>query len=199
MKKAIRMGGLVLTLSLLLAGCRANVAESPSPSPTLTEAPTPAASPDIVPEASPEVDVDRFEIVGEEASITVGTTKLRGAAYYAGDERTEGAMLFPLAEVAKALGWTVDEPDVSGPAQMKLTQAGAEDVTVSYTRPSDNANGEVTGVTAQKGGAAVDVAGDSFAFLDGQLYAPEAFIDKAVQEIDVVYDGKQQITVEAKA
>ncbi|GHU82453.1 hypothetical protein FACS1894196_0790 [Clostridia bacterium] len=207
MKNTMRANGLarltalamLAMLILLLGGCAADATATPSPSPTVaaTEmAPeaSPIASAMPSPDASPDMDVLRP--VGEEAEIRVGTTRVPGVAYYAG--MGDDTILLPLAEVARALGWTVTEPAAASKAEIRLTRAGAEDVAVVYTRPADASQASAIALTATKGGKPVD-AGDAKArFIGDTLCVSEAFIDKALQSINVVYDGAATIDIEGK-
>ena len=54
-------------------------------------------------------------------------------------------------------------------------------------------------MTVRKGGEDVDLQDVPMAFIDGTLYAAEAFFDRALEEIDVAYDEGTRITVEAAA
>jgi hypothetical protein len=192
MNRAIQMGALLLALLALLTGCTANGAEAPSASesPAATEAATPPPPP------SAEDQADVFRLVGEAAVISVSGQEVAGSAYYVGKDETEIA--FPLGAVAKALGWTVAEPDSSGVTEMRLTREGDEDIAINYTRPANNVHAGLEGITVTKGTQPVDITGMKLPFIDGLLYADKAFMDKAVQEIDVHYDGATAITIEPK-
>ncbi|HIT69937.1 MAG TPA: hypothetical protein IAC36_08555 [Candidatus Aphodomonas merdavium] len=200
--KSVRLF-LVLTLvALALTACSTNPAQEAQTSPSLSPS---ASATDAMPsaEGSPaatsnlNAQTDTFIAVGEKAVMTVGSTKLSGAAYYpAGDEKT---MLLPFTEVCKALGWKVEEPSAAGKGEIKLTQDGMDEVVVTLTVPADDNAGMLEGVTATKGGKAVTVTGESFAWIDGQLYTTEKFISDAVQQIEVNYDGASSIQVNAKA
>ncbi|MDR0897971.1 MAG: hypothetical protein LBN04_08950 [Oscillospiraceae bacterium] len=193
MNKAIKMGALLLVLLALLTGCTANGAEAPSASesPAATEAATP--HPGHTPD---EAQADVFRLVGEAAVITVGGQEVAGSAYYVGKDETDIA--FPLGAVCKALGWMVAEPDSSGVTEMRLTREGDEDISINYTRPANNVHAGLEGITVTKGTQPVDITGMKLPFIDGMLYADKAFMDKAVQAIDVSYDGATAITIQAK-
>lgn len=196
--KSVRFILILACVCAALTACSTNTAAvetSPTAiAPIATETPTEA-----VPEATSNFaeQSDTFIAVGDEAMITVGTTKLESPAYYpAGDEKT---MLLPFVETCKALGWQVEEPGSSGSGEIKLTQNGMDDVTVKLNVPAGKDMAELKGVSATKGAQAVDAAGEPFAWIGGQLYATEKFISAAVQEISVEYDGAKTITVSAKA
>lgn len=186
---------LMVVALLLTAGCTNNE-PTPSPSPTVMESPTPVASPETSPSASPAAGADVFKMVGEEATITVGSTKLSQGAYYTSEG--EDSMSFPLLEVAKALGWTATEPSAEGIVEIRMTRDGMEEVNLKYTRPERGEDAKLTDVSVRKGGKTVDMPKDSAAFINGHVYVTEALIDKALQEIDMRYDGAKSITIEAK-
>lgn len=151
--KSVRLF-LVLTLvALALTACSTNPAQEAQTSPSLSPS---ASATDAMPsaEGSPaatsnlNAQTDTFIAVGEKAVMTVGSTKLSGAAYYpAGDEKT---MLLPFTEVCKALGWKVEEPSAAGKGEIKLTQDGW--MRLSSRLPCRRRQcGHAEGVTATKG------------------------------------------------
>lgn len=200
--KSVRFIFALVLLAAVLTGCSSNVSVEVSPSPSVAPSPSDAAPGEAaaaLPDATSNLtsQTDTFIAVGDKAAITVGSTKLSGKAYYpSGDEKT---MLLPVVEVCKALGWQVEEPAGTGASALKMTRSGMDEVVVNFNMPATDSMGALTGVTATKGESSVDAAGESFAWIDGQLYATEAFISKAVQEIEVDYDGAASITVNAKA
>lgn len=197
--KSVRFVLILACLCIAVTACSTNPAEVET-SPTVI-APIATATPttEAVPQATSNFaeQSDTFIAVGEEAVITVGTTKLESPAYYpAGDEKT---ILLPFVETCKALGWQVEEPGSVGAGEMKLTQKGMDDVTVKLTVPASKTMAELQDVSATKGDQAVNAAGEPFAWIDGQLYATEKFISAAVQKISVEYDGEKNVTVSAEA
>ena len=162
------------------------------PSPTVS--PSATATP-MATEDAAQSEKTAFTPVGEDAQIMVGDVTLTAKAYYMGEED----MLLPVAQTAEALGWTAQVPDAAGAVEMKLTRQGEEDIVVAYTAPEDDAPVALENVTVRKGGEDVDLQDVPMAFIDGTLYAAEAFFDRALEEIDVAYDEGTRITVEAAA
>lgn len=196
--KSVRFVLMLACLCIAATACSTNPAAVET-SPTAIAPITTATPTDAVPQATSNFaeQSDTFIAVGEEAVITVGTTKLESPAYYpAGDEKT---ILLPFVETCKALGWQVEEPGSVGAGELKLTQKGMDDVTVKLTVPASKTMAELQGVSATKGDQAVNAAGEPFAWIDGQLYATEKFISAAVQKISVEYDGEKNVTVSAEA
>ncbi len=200
MKKSLKTAALLMVLLAVLTGCTANIAEEASPSPTVSQEPSASPAPSAVasPKASAATEPQTmvFKSVGDAAEITVGTTKIRAGAYYTGE--SEDTMVFPVGEVAKALGWSVSDPDAAGPVEVKLTQDGTDEVIIAYTKPEDDKDSPITPTSVTKGGKDVDVGKNPLAFIDGLLYGTEVFFDKTLQEIDVKYDGGMKITIETK-
>lgn len=210
-----KVAWMLMSLLLLLAvatGCTTNAATAPSPSPTVAGQPEGTAAPSATTGTQEQVEVLRT--VGEEAQISVGTNKVNGAAYYLG--MNDNTILFPLAEVGKALGWDVDETNINGD-RVTLKKNGAEEIIIEYTRRTgatgttvenktvantNNTNGQVIaleGITVTKAGAAVDIGNETLIHVDGKLYASEGFINKAMEQIAVNYDGKTSIIIESKS
>lgn len=195
MKRVLRLLLCLGLLTMLVSGCVASSEPETQPTPTVpmeeyaapSEAPKEAA-------AAEETETVIFKTVGEEAVITVGSVKIGAPAYYTD---AGGTMVFPLAEVLKALGWSVTDPDAAGPVDMKLTREGAEEIVIRYTKPIASAKEQVEEVTVLKGGQTVNVAGEVLPFVDDMLYATESFIRKVIQDIEVSYDGKTNISIEA--
>lgn len=181
---------------MLVSGCVASGEPETQPTPTvpMEESAAPSEAPKEA-AAAEETETVIFKTVGEEAVITVGSVKIGAPAYYT--DAGEGTMVFPLAEVAKALGWSVMDPDTAGPVDMKLTREGAEEIVIRYTKPIASAKEQVEEVAVLKGGRTVNVAGEVLPFVDDMLYATESFIRKVIQDIEVSYDGKTNISIEA--
>jgi len=203
-RRTLAIGALLLTLAMLATAC-APTNTAPTPSPTVEQSPSPEpetspeASPEVSPEASPAGTTGNaqvFRLVGEAAEIVVGTAQVREAAYYTGEG--EDTMVFPLAEVCKALGWSVTESSATGQAEMRISKAGAETVTVSYTKPDANRDAVIEDAKVVKAGRNVDTGMHPFAYINGFLYGTEVFFDKAIQEIEVKNDGDRKITIETK-
>ncbi len=192
MQKAMRICLALLALAVLMTGCSAKTEENPMPSPTVS--PSATATP-MATEDAAQSEKTAFTPVGEDAQIMVGDVTLTAKAYYMGEED----MLLPVAQTAEALGWTAQVPDAAGAVEMKLTRQGEEDIVVAYTAPEDDAPVALENVTVRKGGEDVDLQDVPMAFIDGTLYAAEAFFDRALEEIDVAYDEGTRITLEAAA
>lgn len=198
MRRIFQAVVLSLALFTLLTACAARGAEAPSPSPTVAADTAGTPAPETPAGAEPSPNAGVLKLVGEPAVVTVGSTKIHGAAYYAGEG--DDTMVLPLVEVAKAMGWSVDEGVASaGPAEIKLTRDGADEVVVTFVRPDAEMRGHVDGVAVRKGEKQADVSRQPTPYIDGALYVTEAFIDTTLQEVDVKYDGAARITVEAKA
>lgn len=198
MRKMVPAALLTLALLGLLTACVARGAEAPESGPTAAAETDRTPAPQAAPDAEPSPEASVFRLVGAKAEIVVGSTKINGAAYYVGEG--DDTMVLPLVEVAKAMGWSVDEGVASaGPSEIKLARDGADEVLVAFVRPDGEISGRVNGVTVQKGGKQADVSRQPAPYLDGTLYVTEAFIDTALMEIDVQYDGAAKITIEAKA
>ncbi len=188
---------ILLATALWLTGCASDNAQTAEPTPTVAASESPSPSVEPSPAASPAAEADVFKTVGEEATITVGTTKLNEGAYYTGEG--EDTMSFPLLEIAKALGWAATEPGSTGVVEVRLTRDGMDDIIVSYTRPKEGMDAKLPDAAVTKGGQSVDLPADALAFINGRVYANEAMIDKVLQDIEVRYDGAKAITIETKA
>ncbi len=196
MRKTMLLAMAALLCLTLATGCSTQAGEA-VPSPT---API-SASPSVLPSVSPgatgtAAQAEVYNTVGQAAVITAGTGKVNGNAYYAGN--TKDTMLFPLGEVAKALGWTVNEPDSVGNVEMKISKTGGDEIIVAYTKPELDNAGNIADVKVTKAGKAVEIGTEPMPYIGGMLYVTEAFIDKAVQEVDVTYDGALKIDIKPK-
>lgn len=186
---------LALALILMMTtACSAPVEETPTEEPTqaATEAPTEQPSP----ETSPEAETEIFTIVGEEGQVRVGTTTIDGNVYYDVDEN----LYLPLAEVAGALGWTVDEPDAGGDIEMRLSRTGAQEIVIAYAKPENEKGGMATNLRATSGENEIELEREEteMPFLDGNLHVTESFFDKCVQEITVTVEGAN-VSIEARS
>lgn len=194
LKKAFALCLTALVSLTLATGCTTMEAETvPSPLETVMPSASIEAQPNIAEASQAEI----YRLVGKEATIHIGNVEVKGSAFYAGEG--DDAMVFPLSEVAKALGWKVDEPaEASGKTEIKLTR-DKEEVIVAFQKPAMNNTGTIAGVTVTKGGQPVSLGDEAIPQIDGRLYVTEAFLDRVLQEIAVAYDGALSITITAKA
>lgn len=188
MKKAMRAGAVLLFVCLMMTGCAANSAmPSPTATPPLTAPPETTQG-----AANPEV----FVPVGKIAEIFIGTTKVVGSAYYIGE--AQNTMAFPMVEVGRALGWTVLEPKNAGAVETRVNKDGGELVIIKYTLPTIDFTGTIEDISLTKGGRAVDVGGSKQVMIDGTLHVTKEFIEKALEDIEITYDGETKITIAPK-
>ena len=173
---------LLVVCALMVTGCAAGSVAPPEPSP----------EPSVTPEA---VQAEIIMPVGKRAEIDIGGRKLTEGAYYVGANEEE--MVFPLAEVAQALGFTAQEPTNIGNVEMTISKQGMEDVVIRYTRPEQ---GAVAGaeITATRGAETIDVTNAKHPIINNVLYVPEGFLDRALHEVNVTYDGETTITIAPK-
>ncbi len=197
MKKAFILGSAAFLCLAIATGCTTLEAET-APSPLETAMPSASMeAPLNTPDASQAAQAEVYRLVGKEATIQVADAKVKGGAFYAGEG--DDTMVFPLAEVAKALGWEVSEPaDASGKTEINLTRDD-EKVSIAYQKPNVNNVGTIAGVMVTKGGQPVSLGDEPIPHIDGMLYVTEAFLDKVLQEVTVAYDGALSITISAKA
>lgn len=191
MKRVLPLCAVLCMLLALATGCAAG-GESPKPTATPFEAPK-------APSVSPKGEAGQAAVlipVGKKAELIVGTKKVAGNAYYAGEG--EDSIVLPLTEVAKALGWAVVEPTTTGPIEVKMTKQGMEDVLIQYTKPETEVLASVEELTATKGGKSIDIEDDPRPFVDGKLHVTKAFIDKTLEEISMEIDGETKVTIEPK-
>ncbi len=199
MRKPIVILALLVALVLGTTACTSNVTPEPSPTATVEVSPsvapaetgTPAPSPTSVAQGAKV-----FKLVGQAAEIMVGTTQVRASAYYTGEG--EDTMVLPLAEVCKALGWSVAENNAAGPSEVRISKDGAETVNLTYEKPDHDADSVLENVRVTREGKDVNTGSHPFAYINGILYGTEVFFDKALQEIDVKVDGSKTITIETK-
>ena len=179
---------LLVVLALVVSGCAANSAMPPAgmtPVPEMSPMPTPTQA------AQAEI----ITPVGKRAEIHVGGTRLTDGAYYVG--MNENEMVFPLVEVAQALGFTAQEPTNTGNVEMTIRKEGVEDVVVRYARPGQGPVADAE-LTVMRGAEAVDVGDARHPIINDALYVPEGFLDRALHGVNVTYDGETMITIAPK-
>ncbi|MDR1570099.1 MAG: copper amine oxidase N-terminal domain-containing protein [Oscillospiraceae bacterium] len=198
--KRISVALLLIAAILALAACTANEppAATPSPSPTAaaTAEPSGAPEPSVEPSASPaaaSTDESVFRPFEASATLEYNGSSINAAPYRGAND----AILLPLQPLAEAMGWKVEKSVAGTSEAILITKAGKDDVTIEFI-PASVGQNQVSGVTARKGTTSVKIDNMLF-YADGTIYVDEAFIDDALEAVDVTFDGGSLVSVKPSA